>query len=340
MLSEIAVPEKEVLATSVDHVRDLLEVAFKPSYCRTSLDHIRLLPHGLIEFDGECMPCAQGFLESLSSMIRMPLGYAYLVDFDLFAHNFEQRKGRCNRAVTVCCDRGVAVNLADADYRPAKTIDVLLGITDESFWKLRDARVCDRGVEINLIEPGRVVAPAPGDTIELGIRVSNSETGYVGLKASLFALRLVCSNGAVMSDELGTARWNYDRRVAYATSIEKFRKDLVKLRAVLSRQVELYDERLQRNLLDRQVVNLWRRLRASDVGPADVDRILGLSAEERQTIQATVRERPAGVPSVTTGLSVWDSHNRITAEAQRLDFSRRSRLERIGGGLLTEVSLN
>ena len=213
MLSEIAIPEKGADANSFPELREFLESDFHTTYFPTVLDRIQLRPDGMIEFDGRRMPSTQSFLEALGKHIGMPLAYAYAIDFDLYRHNVEQRKERCSKAVTVCCHRGTAVNLAGREYRPAQTVDVLDKIESETIWQLQRAHVDDGGVEISLIEPGRVAAMAPGDEIELGVRISNSETGFGSLKASLYSLRLVCTNGAVMADQLGTARWNYDRRV-------------------------------------------------------------------------------------------------------------------------------
>jgi hypothetical protein len=293
-----------------------------------------------IEFDSHRMPCAQGFLESVADSIEMPLGYAYKLDYGLFRENFERRKEHYCKAVTVCCNRDIAVNLVpDAGYRPAHTVDVLHGFTDLNFWNLQEARVSDRGVEINYIEPGCTVAPEPGDDVEIGIRISNSETGYVGLKASLSTLRLVCTNGAVMTDHLGTARWNYDPRVKYSTSIDQFNTALIKLRGRQGLLADLYKQPLRRNLLDTELVNLHRRLRAS-LPAAAVDAVLGLGLEERQAVQASVRSRSREMPAAPTTHHLWDVHNQITAAAQRLDFVRRSRLERIGGALLVNGSMN
>ncbi len=274
MLGDIAAPEKEVLARSTDELRDSLETSFKTTYFHTSLDHMRFLPSGQIQFNDQEMPCAPGFLDAAAIAIRMPLDYAYRLDFGLFQQNFECRKAHCSRAVTICCNRGIAVNLADPDYRPAHTADVLRGLVGASFWTLNGARVSDRGVDINLIQPGCTVTPEPGDVIQFGVRLSNSETGYTGLKASLFSLRLVCANGAVMADQLGTVRWNYDRRVAYTTSIEKFLNDLFKLRGRQEVQAQLYDELLQLNLLDREFVNVWRRMRTTLPSATAVDAVL------------------------------------------------------------------
>jgi hypothetical protein len=340
MISEIAIPEKEAQTIEPEQLQDLLETEFKTRYFTTTLDRIRLRSDGTVEFEDQQVRCTRGFLEPLVEAIGMSLSYAYSIDAELFIENFEHQKLSCSKAITVCVNRGTAVNFCHAGYRPPHTVDLLPGLADASFWKFNSARVSDRGVDINYIQPGCFVMPEKDDVIELGVRISNSETGYTGLlKGSLYSLRLVCTNGAVMADILGTARWNSDRRMSYATSLENFQKSLFKLQSKQDQQARLYLGLSQRIFLDREIVNVHRRLRTI-LPLTTVDNVLGLEPEQRQSLQESVRQRPAGVPAVATNLNVWDIHNRITAAAQRMDFSTRSRLERIGGALLSNASLN
>ena len=67
-----------------------------------------------------------------------------------------------------------------------------------------------------------------------------------------------------------------------------------------------------------------------------VDRIIGLESETRQALQASVRERAGGDADVATDFQLWDVHNRVTAAAKEFDFTRRAKLQRLGGNLLTE----
>ena len=340
-LADTTRPEREVSAGTLAEARDLLEADFRAVYVPTTLDRITLASDGTADVDGVGMLMAPPFLDALAAAIGMPLGFAYGLSAELFRHNFEGLKHRHSRAVTVAHHRGVAVNLAAADYRPVRSADVVATLQHQDFWTLRAARIGDRGVDLDFVRPGREVTPLPGDVVETGVRVTNSETGFGPLKGSLFSLRLVCTNGAVMADALGTARWNHDPRVAYETSLNKFRSDLDRLSGRQAQQAGLYDHGLlQRPLTAREVVNLWRRLRGSPIEAPAVDRILGLEPGARAALQASVRERTAGLPALPTQLSLWNVHNRITASAQRLDFARRSRLERIGGGMLSEPSPN
>jgi hypothetical protein len=333
-------PEKSVLARSLTDAREFLEQDFQTTYLSTELSRINFRADGAVEFEGHVMPYTPGFLETVTAKAGMPLGYSLDISPQLYRANFDERKHTETKAVTVCINRSMAVNLATDDFRPVRTTDLLATLIGDLTWKFKDARITDRGVDVNLIQPGRVIEPAPGDEIELGVRISNSETGFTCCKASLYSHRLVCSNGAVMADRVGTARWISDKRVAYSTSVDKFHTDLNKLLNRQTLQADLYDNRLQRPLFERQVVNLHRRMKGERIEMAAIDRMLGLLPEERSQMQARVRARMPGQPDVATALSLWDAHNNITAAAQRLDFHRRSRLEVLGGELLSDPALN
>src|SRR5262249_25007434 len=153
------------------------------------------------------------------------------------------------------------------------------------------------------------------DVIKLGVRLTNSETGFGCLKGTRFSLRLLCTNGAVMRDNLGSARWNYDRRMHMETSLKRFRTDLFKLGENHERHARLYDQLPHRVFLDRDMVNLWRQMRCVLPTPDALDRVLGIEPDERQTLQALVRARSPFLPPGATSHRVWDVHNRITAAA-------------------------
>ncbi|MGD0767566.1 MAG: hypothetical protein ABSB42_05145 [Tepidisphaeraceae bacterium] len=344
MLPPYLPPEKSAVTNDAAELRSFLERAFAVSYVRASLSELNLLPAATIDVRGQTFPCTQKFLEDLASFIRMPAIYAYEIEFDLFQHNFRERKRVKDQAVQVCVLDGRAVGLAPGEYRPARTLDVLdaLPSVEEGFWKIQKSLLSDRTVEIDLLSEDVVVEPRPGDVIRGGIRISNSETGGCGLKASLYTHRLLCSNGAVMSDSLGTVRWSYDRRVTYVSSIAKFSNDLVNLRNRQSGLKSVYSSAVERRLKEEDVTRLWRRIRSTGkFTPEDTNRILGITDDERRRLASAVAGRQAAnQPAEESAWDVFTIHNRITAAAKSFPFGTRSRLERIGGNMLSSYSAN
>ncbi len=344
MLPTFLPPEKTAAAKDVSEFRSFLETDFAVQYRTGALSDVNLLAGGEIEFRGEFLPTTQSLLESAAAFIGMPLPYAYDIDFGLFQHNFEQRKHSENCAVKLAVVAGRCVGMAKGDYEPARTIDVIDALSSviDGIWNVQKGSLSDGYVELDLVSKDFVLEPAVGDEIRVGIRISNSETGGCGLKAALFTHRLVCSNGAVMKDAIGTVRWAYDNRMVYNTSIAKFANGVLALQPRQQRLVDIYRAAVDNPMPEEDLIRAWRRVRsAANLSIEETDRALELSAEERHRISANVAERRAA--GLGPRPSSWDTltiHNRITAAAKSFSLRRRSRLERIGGDMLPIAALN
>ncbi len=344
MLPTYLPPEKLAETNELGQARKFLETEFAVTYINAPLRALNLLAGAVVEVDGHTLPATQNFLESLASNIGMPAAYAYDIDFSLFQYNFLQRKAEKDHPVKVCVIGDRAVGLAPGDYRPAVTTDVLdaLPPINEKVWKLQKSSLSDRFFEIDLLSEDFVVTPMPGDDIRVGIRITNSETGDFGLRASLFTHRLRCSNGAVMTDQLGVVRWNYDKRMTYVSSIAKFASAVPVLWDGQKKLKDVYAAAIQRPVPEEDVVRLWRRIRsAAKLAPERADSILGISSDERHRLTAAVADRrAAGQPAEASTWDVFTIHNRITAAAKAFPMARRSHLERIGGAVLGGYPLN
>ncbi len=340
MLTECIIPEKSVQVRSADAAHKILG-AFPSRRIETTLDRLEIHEDGRVDVGGEDIVFGQSFLEACARQIGLSLKYAYACSFDLFKANFDGRKKQCSKAITMCLSREIAVNICNSGYTPAATHDLLDALLrDNEVSRFQSAVISDRGAEVNVISRQAVVEPEPGDMVELGIRMSTSETGFRrGCKASLFTHRLVCKNGAILADELGAARWNYDRRVTYSASLEKFRRDVDGLRAHEELVRRAYEGITGRHMPDVAVVRFWRLLRNafkdSDAPAKVADALMGIEAEERSSLQHAVRERGPDDQPRMTHIDVWGVHNRITYMAQSQGFQRRTRLEELGGRLVT-----
>jgi hypothetical protein len=145
-----------------------------------------------------------------------------------------------------------------------------------------------------------------------------------------------------MRDELGTVRWPYDNRVTYVSSIAKFGRGLLGLRDSQGQMKAIYADSVQRPVLEEDIVRLWRRIRsAGRFTPERTDEVLELTADERQRLLAAVSERRlTGLREVASDRDIYRVHNAITAAARSLPLHTRSRLERIGGDVLSFHSSN
>lgn len=340
MLPVKLAPEKEVPVESLEEARDFLENDFKVDYFQTSVEEIDIHKDGTVTAANRCWPYAPTFLESLAKMIKMPLSYAHRIDFDLFKTNFDRRKQQNCCGIKLCISRNTVINVCNTNYYPARTVDVIKSLPEKiRQWRLHGILLGDRGIEISWCDENVVIDPRPGDRILGGVQLSNSETGFRGLKASLFTLRLVCSNGAIFSDERQVVRWSYDRRVTYTTNMGRFCKELELLEIPRAELADKYSRVLDKLISDREVVNLWRRIRRV-VEPQRADYILGIQGQERLRLLERVREREDPFVSEPTDLNTYDVHNRITAAAKDFPLITKRRLEEIGGDLLWRAALN
>ena len=334
MLQNKLATEKMVATDRIDEVREILESDFKTSYFTTSLKDIEIHEDGTVTAENRSWPCTEGFMESLAKRIHMPMPYAYHIGFDLFKHNFDQRKTIDGTGVKICISRGYAVNVCKGTYYPARTIDVIETLPEKfGTFRFNEAVITDSFIELSWCDETIQINPRPNDTILGGLKITNSETGFRGLMASLFTLRKICVNGAIFSNETQIARWSYDRRMTYTRNIENFCKKLDLLEIPQAELAEKYASVADGHLSDRQAVNLWRRIRRY-LAPDTTDMVLGMNNSLRQDLFEQVRLYDDPYMAQPTELNTYDVHNRITAGAKTLPPIRRTRLEEIGGSLV------
>jgi hypothetical protein len=282
----------------------------------------------------------------------MPLSYAYKCRPDLFCENVRRRQSDSTCPITVCRVGQVAVAMVVDDdrkprYRPASSTDALHLLRQDPKLEFRRATVSYAGVDVELVQPGLDVEPAAGDIVEIGISLTNSETGGRQLKASAYSHRLVCSNGAIINDNLGAARWPNDPRMTYAGCLRAFQRDFGSLIDKLAPVKELYRAAVDRPVPDDELWALWRRihylLRAgSDRGEARkvttaADAALMLSEDERRELQKTVAEREPLEPPAMTGFGAYEIHNRVTHAAHGRRLLTRRGLQELGGDFLSRA---
>jgi hypothetical protein len=340
MLPKNLVLDEGVIPKNFDELVELVDSSYRVAHEQTTLEAIVLKPDGTVQTPQGEWRLTRDFLEQCADLIEMPLVYAYKVSSELFCENFAQRRADATTPVTVSRVGDVATGLIDdrkSRYRPACTGDVLRAIGRFPDLKLRRACVSYAGVDAGFVRLGSVVEPAVGDILELGIAVTNSESGGRQLKAAAYSYRLACTNGSIMSDQIGVARWLNDPRMTVAGSLSAFQKDAAALFEKLDSVAALYEANLDRHVPDVALMNLWRRI-AYAVPRNEADAVLGISAEERREWQQAIREREADELPALTNRTAYEVHNRITFAAHGRSFRSRRGLEELGGDFLSRAA--
>ncbi|HEY4311055.1 MAG TPA: hypothetical protein VGN12_16510 [Pirellulales bacterium] len=338
MLPENLVLDRSTSPKNFDELMEELATTYCVRHEQTTLEMIRLSADGTVQTPSGAFQLTRDFLESSANFIGMPKTYAYRISPELFIENFRRRQAETTAPITVCSIGDVAIGLVNdrrSRYRPANTMVVLRELWKEHQFEFRRASVSYAGVDVELVRPGLMVEPVVGDTVEIGIAVTNSESGDRQLKASAYSYRLVCTNGAMMTDDLGVARWPSDPRMTPAGCQRAFLREVTALCGELASVGKLYRVTFDRPVPDVAFTNVWRRVNYVLPRGGDPDAVLGISAEERRGLQEMVRQRDASAPPALTRWTVYEVHNRLTHAAHGQPFKVRRGLQELGGQFLS-----
>jgi hypothetical protein len=341
MLPKEIVLDQVVTPKNFDELIEMVETSHRVEHVQTTLESICLKPDGTLQTPAGELRVTRDFLEHSSAAIGMNLGYFYNITPELFCENFKQRKAETTSPITISRVGDVATGLilddGKARYRPARTGNVLRAIGRLDGLSLRRASVSFAGVDVELVRLGNVVEPVIGDIVEVGVAVSNSESGGRQLKAAAYSYRLVCTNGAVMADEIGIARWLNDPRMTEAASLLAFQKGLTLLADKLESVAALYQAAIDRPVPDVELWNAWRRV-ARHLPRSEADDVFGMSEDERRDLQQLIRLRGPREPALATERNAYEVHNQITHAAHGRSFRIRRDLQELGGEFLSRAA--
>lgn len=342
MITEKIAREKEVVAQSIEDALDLVNTDFLVKSTGADLKEIDISKDGTLSVGSLACPMTDWAFESLCQLLKIPVPFARSIPPELLLQNLNKLKEENNQRVTLLLSRDTVINVVPNPYHPAGNADMLLRlkkeVVPEMALELGDIRISDRGMEVSFLKEGVAVEPAPGDITRFGLRVSNSETGWRGAKAGFYLFRLVCTNGAIVSNNWGTAEWDYDYRISRERSLQNFIGQIIKLNVDFAKFEDSYNRLLDRELMAVEFVNVRRRM-SRIVGNDNADRITRVSKEERNRLNAEYRE---GNRMLATGVILYDLYNNITDAAKTYPFVQRRALEMLGGSVidLTGVDIN
>lgn len=333
MITEKLALEKDVVVNNIDDALHSINTDFKVQKHGTDLNEVELTAEGQISFGGEKFPLTDWAFESICSLTKIPKEFARRIPVQLLLDTFNTLKVEHNQRIIFLISRQTVINVLPHPYIYAENKEVLEQLDEilgNLSLELQEIRISDRGMTASFLKEGVKVEPVPGDITRVGLNVLNSETGFRGTKASFWLLRLVCSNGATLTNNWGNVEWSYDHRVSRERSMRNFVEGILKLQLDFDRLTRSYQKLVERELMAFEFVNVWRRL-ARIVGNDEADCIADIQRDERNRLNNEVRE---GNRSLNTGMIIYDMHNSITQAARRYSFVARRRLEGLGGALI------
>lgn len=173
-----------------------------------------------------------------------------------------------------------------------------------------------------------------GDVVQFGLTISNSEIGHGSLEVAIFALRLICLNGAVIED--GKFRRSHiGGRLGSDEAAEEYFADETRKAADEAFFLKLRDSvkyLLTEAACEDSVEKMRRaagvRIEARpDKAVKEISRKFGLGEEEQTSVLEFLLRGG--------DLTQWGMMNAITRAAQEIeDYDRQTEFERMGGKVL------
>jgi hypothetical protein len=180
-----------------------------------------------------------------------------------------------------------------AQYRPIPLSTVL--DVSKSLWKEGQKlaiAISDSGLVVSVVAAELKVEPKKGDVTEVGVRLTGSETGGPQPVAQGYTLRLVCSNGASLTDAFGLARFSSDPRVKEQTRLERWSREVAELVPAMDLEVlgAAYARMAEEKMLDQDWRDLYRNV--TNVSTQAVAQLTSHAA--RPHARSAVRRAPGG----------------------------------------------
>jgi hypothetical protein len=133
--------------------------------------------------------------------------------------------------------------------------------SDAATFEVQDLEIGDEAFRLDIVSPSVRTEVRPGDVIEAGVRVEHAYTGERATTLMAYVLRLVCSNGMVHRECLGSRRTARTRRLdanrenAGMLQFEQIRRMTDQIRQELEPKLaairRLAEERADRSQLEK-----------------------------------------------------------------------------------------
>lgn len=212
------------------------------------------------------------------------------------------------------------------------TLPILGGLPDIRF---ESCQITESRMYIKAVNPRLQAEVSPGDIVQAGVIISNSEVGLGSVSIQPLIYRLVCSNGMVVNE--AAARRNHVGRVT--DSEENFS---VYSQATLDAEDKAFVMKIQdtvRAAVEEarfaQVVGKMQEAKAARMDTRDVPAVVKLASKE---FHITDSESTGVLQRLieSNDLTLYGLSNAVTRHSQDVEsYDRASELESIGYSILT-----
>jgi hypothetical protein len=219
------------------------------------------------------------------------------------------------------------------NYDVAQTVLPVIGeIKDIRFVS---CELTDAKLYIKAVNPRLQAEVKPGDVVQAGIVITNSETGQGSISVYPLVYRLICTNGMVAKDS-GLSRRHVGKAITEDDNMTLFRDETIQAddRAFLMK-VEDTVRAAADEAKFRYVVDKMRDATEAKITSTDVPGVVELTSRE---FNLTKEENNGVLKHLIEGsdLSLYGLANAVTRQSQDLEnYDRASDLEAVGFDILT-----
>ena len=260
----------------------------------------------------------------LGTYLGIPQKYYELMRTDapeLLAYNANYWFSQKNELRTLRTMDGCARAFLSNRYRRIDNLDIA-GITDDFMY-------------IKVVNPRLQADVVPGDVVQAGVIISNSETGLGSVTIQPLIYRLVCSNGMVIND--AKTRRNHVGRAA--TSDEDF--------SIYSNETLLADDHafvlkikdtVRAAISEARFAQAVSRMRESTEAMLDTKQLPAIVKLASSSFGITEDESNGVLEHLITGgdFSLYGLANAVTRFSQDVEsYDRATKLEEIGYSVMT-----
>ena len=218
------------------------------------------------------------------------------------------------------------------NYEIAQT--VLPIIADMPDAKIESCEITDRKMYIKVVNPRLTSEVVPGDIVQSGLIISNSEVGCGNMSIEPLVYRLVCKNGMVVNDA-ATKRRHVGRRNAATEDFSIYTDETMRLdnMALMAKVRDTVRAIVDQTRFDK-VVDMMRLAKGAEIKTANIPAMIELAGNE---YGFTKPEGTGILDYLIRGgdLTLYGMANAVTRFAQDVDsYDRSTEMESIGYDIL------
>lgn len=219
------------------------------------------------------------------------------------------------------------------NYEIASAILPVIGEMPDA--RFESCQITENRMYIKIVNPRLVTEVAPGDIVQAGLVITNSETGQGAFSVQPLIYRLVCSNGMTVND--AAIRRNHVGRITSAEENFLLYRDetiaaddhafLMKVQDTVRSAVD--------EVRFHQVIDMMRDAKDARMNTADVPGVVKLTAK---SFSITEGESGGVLQHLVEGndLTLYGLSNAVTRYSQDVpSYDRASELEAIGYNVLS-----